>query len=125
MLAFFTLIACDTMDEVPLAPSSVETSGGTWSLALSASPEPQIAGEASLSIGILSNETGEYDLGASITGLTPWMPSHNHGVSEDPVIINHGDGTAEVAWTYSMPGYWELSIMVSDREEAIVGYEVY
>lgn len=124
MLTVLALLACDTIDDVPLAPSSVDTSGGTWRLVLSPSPDPYTAGEASLSIGILSNDTGEYALEATITELTAWMPDHNHGTSEDPVIINNGDGTAEVDWTYSMPGYWELTIVVDDDEDVTVGYEV-
>ena len=124
MLAFLTILACDTVDDVPLAPSSVDTSGGTWNLVLSPSPDPHAAGEVALSIDILSNDTGDYAPEASITALTPWMPDHNHGISDEPVIINHGDGTAEASWTYSMSGYWELTITVDDSEEATVGYEV-
>ena len=124
MLAFITLLACDVVDDVPLAPDSVDTSDGTWRLVLSPSPDPHTAGEASLGIGIISNETGDYDLDAEITTLIPWMPDHNHGLSEDPVISNRGDGTAEAVWIYSMSGYWELTIIVDDSEEAIIGYDV-
>lgn len=125
MLAFLTLLACDAMDNIPLNPDNIDTSGGTWSLILSPSPQPQTAGEASLSIGIINNATGDYDLDAEITALTPWMPNHNHGISEEPVIANHGDGTADATWIYSMSGYWELTIVVDNSEESIIGYEVY
>ena len=125
MIPLLTLLACDTEPAIaPLHPDSLDTDGGGWTLVLSMDPDPQVVGETVLSIGLLSGETGDYDTDAVITAVTPWMPDHGHGISEAPEITDSGNGTFTAAWAWSMTGYWEVTITVDDREEAIAGYEV-
>jgi hypothetical protein len=50
--------------------------------------------------------------GAVVTA-SAWMPLHNHGMSLQPQIESHGDGTATGhGFLLHMPGVWELRVAV-------------
>lgn len=93
----------------PWGPVEVETEAGTFAMTLTLAPDPPVAGETTLGIA-LSDDGGAVE-DATLT-VTPWMPMHGHGVSEDPVVRGAGGGdyTADFAW--SMPGEWEVTIDV-------------
>jgi hypothetical protein len=57
------------------------------------------------------------DHGTLVTGAvviaSAWMPLHNHGMSLQPQIESHGDGTATGrGFLLHMPGLWELRVAV-------------
>jgi hypothetical protein len=127
MNSLLLLLACAQSD-VPLAPDSVITDGGTWTLSLSPQPDPPVAGEAALVIGVTgAADSGTADSGtadpAAVSAVTLWMPAHNHGITDD-VSITTDDDAATAVWTYTMSGYWEVTITMDDGEAAVVGYEV-
>lgn len=125
MIAIFSLVACTERvgGDVPVAPESIETDGGSWVLSLSPDPDPPTAGEASLVIGVAGVDSGVAEV-AAVASLVPWMPEHSHGSSGEAAITDNADDSYTVAWTYTMSGYWELTITLDDGEEAVVGYEV-
>lgn len=71
---------------------------------------------------ILHDRDGKDIPGAAVT-ITPWMPEHNHGVSEKPVITDRGGGayTADNI-LFIMTGWWELTFRVrhGEAEDTVV-----
>ncbi len=47
--------------------------------------------------------------GATLT-VTPWMPAHGHGIDDEVVVVELGEGHYEATFQFSMPGEWELQI---------------
>lgn len=91
-------------------PRTVETDAGLYTLDLELSPDPPVAGATTL--WLAARDAAGAAVSPTLT-LTPWMPVHGHGVSEDPVCSDV-DGGVEAAFSWSMPGAWELRIEVSD-----------
>lgn len=93
-------------------PVQVDTDAGAFSLDLDLTPDPPVAGEATLRIDAWD---AQGDAVQPTLALTPWMPVHGHGVSEDPAYTDV-DGGVEATFAWSMPGEWELRIEVSDGD---------
>jgi len=101
------------------------TDGGLYALTLSPVPDPPVAGPAALEL-LVTDLDGFAVEGAGIA-LDIWMPDHGHGVSQPPIVSDRGDGEYTAEWTYSMPGYWELTVEVSGPEgedNVVVAYDV-
>jgi hypothetical protein len=100
-----------------MAPSEVTTDGGSYTLALAANPQPFVAGEpAELLVTVA----------AAGLAVEPWMPDMGHGLADPVAVQSTADGFA-ADWSFSMPGYWELTLTVDGAdglETATVGYEV-
>lgn len=63
------------------------------------------------SVELILHDTGGRDIpGATIT-VTPWMPEHDHGVPEKPVVTDRGGGAYTVENVlFTMTGRWELAV---------------
>jgi len=48
--------------------------------------------------------------------VTPWMPKMGHGVSEGPEVTERGGGAYTVDVTFSMTGWWDLTVAVEKGE---------
>jgi hypothetical protein len=94
-------------------PRTVETDAGVYTLDLELTPDPPVAGGTAL--WLAARDAGGESVSPTLT-LTPWMPVHGHGVSEEPVYTEV-DGGVEAAFSWSMPGDWELRIEVSDGQQ--------
>ena len=53
----------------------------------------------------------------TLDSVTPWMPDHGHGISEERVLTDV-DGGTEAAFTYSMPGWWEVEFVLDHHGES-------
>ncbi len=108
------------------AGGSVESDGGLFTGNFSPDPDPPVAGDNELGIELFDAE-GAPLVGAVVTA-TPFMPSMGHGSDEDPVVEELGDGAYRASnIVYTMPGPWELTIVVTtaDAEDMFVlGYDV-
>lgn len=46
--------------------------------------------------------------------IVPWMPAHEHGISEPPLIKELGKGEYSVERVnFSMPGHWEIYVRIN------------
>jgi len=71
---------------------------------------------------IIHDREGKDIPGAAIT-VTPWMPEHNHGVSEQPVVTERGGGAYSVDNVlFIMTGWWEVTFQVrrGESEDTVV-----
>ena len=110
----------------PGGGTAVVTDGGLYDLTLTADPDPPVAGVASLGIDVADAATGAAVTDAEI-GVTPWMTEHGHGLSEDPVVTELGQGAYEASFTYTMSGTWDLTVSIdaeAGADEVTVAYEV-
>lgn len=64
-------------------------------------------------VDLIIHDSSDSDVvGAELT-LIPWMPDMGHGVSENPVVTEKGDGLYSVNnISLIMPGRWDLKITV-------------
>ncbi len=84
---------------------------GVYSIEIIQPGEGLMMGVNSLEI-ILHDAAGADVPGARIA-VTPWMPEHNHGVSEKPVVIVRGGGAYTLEnILFIMTGWWELTFEV-------------
>lgn len=55
--------------------------------------------------------------------MKPFMPQHGHGIADEVVVTERGEGLYDGTFAFSMPGTWELNLTVSaepgDDEAAI------
>lgn len=66
------------------------------------------------SIELILHDAGGSDVPGAEIAVTPWMPEHNHGVSEKPVVTDRGGGAYTVEnILFTMTGWWELTVEVS------------
>jgi hypothetical protein len=60
--------------------------------------------------------------------VAPWMPVHQHGTSEAPLIKEIGKGRYLIEkLNFTMPGKWEVYIRINDgnsEDTAVVGVDV-
>lgn len=76
---------------------------------VSIEPDPPVVGQNTLVFSI-SDAEGEPVIGATVE-VEPFMPHHNHGSTETPVVTDLGDGTYRAdPVTFQMPGHWEVRI---------------
>ncbi|WP_373044348.1 FixH family protein [Vulgatibacter sp.] len=72
-------------------------------------PDPPAVGQNTLHVQV-SDAAGAPVSGA-VVRVVPFMPAHNHGSSETPVVTDNGDGSyTATPVTLTMPGTWEVTI---------------
>ncbi len=49
--------------------------------------------------------------------ITPWMPEHGHGSPWPPAVFEQGNGLYKAVIFITMPGHWQLKIMVRKGDE--------
>jgi hypothetical protein len=125
-LAALSVLACtkDDADDTGGAGALV-TDQGLYALWVSATPDPPVAGDTTLTVEIHDAATDELLTGSTLT-VTPWMPDHGHGISEAPAVVEDA-GVYTVTFAYSMPGTWELTFDVDGSlgvDSAVLTVEV-
>jgi hypothetical protein len=117
------LVGC-AAESVPVGPSSVVTNQGLYELTLVPDQAPWAASEeVSMEISIAADG----QLTDAALALDFWMPDHGHGLSGEPVIVPVSTGIVEASWTFSMSGYWEITLDVdgpAGTDTAVTGWEV-
>jgi hypothetical protein len=121
LLALTALTACST--GVPIDPHEVKSAEGLYTLHMHA--DDPVAGELT-TFGFHLLHDGDNVTGATVA-VTPYMPDMGHGITDEPVVTEGEDALYEAVFTYSMGGYWELTIDIDAEpgaDQAIVAYEV-
>ncbi|MFZ5479579.1 MAG: FixH family protein [Myxococcota bacterium] len=107
------LVACygPVPEEEDTSPpeGAVPTDAGLYDLVVAVAPDPPVVGDASMEV--LVTAEGSPIAGADVA-IVPFMPSMGHGLSEEPVVDEVGDGTYEADWVYPMAGEWEVTVTV-------------
>ena len=90
-----------------MALLTLPSDSGALQVALRAAPDPFVLGQ---NVGQITVTDGN---GQPVDGLTlsllPWMPSHGHGTSVTPAIIDDGGGVFVANPLYLfMAGEWQL-----------------
>ena len=101
------------------------TDAGLYELIVTPQPDPPVAGDTVLAMEVLDVD-GAAVTEATVT-VTPWMPDMDHGIMGDVTISEPTPGQYEAAFAYSMPGYWELTIVVDGGpgvDQRMVAYDV-
>ncbi len=105
----FWLLACEaTTDTAQDGP--VVSDDGLYELVLTHTPDPPIAGDSTLLIELTA---GGATVEGAVVDVEPWMPAHEHGISDAPVVTDDGGGLYTAAFAYSMSGTWELHFDIS------------
>jgi FtsP/CotA-like multicopper oxidase with cupredoxin domain len=74
-------------------------------------------------LDLIIHDRGDQDIEGAEIEVTPWMPDMGHGVSEEPVVSEKGDGLYTVGnIDVIMAGNWQLkiSIKAASLEDSVV-----
>lgn len=116
----------DDSGDDDVSGGAVDSDNGLFSGNFTPDPDPPVAGDNELAIELFDAE-GTPLAGATVEA-TPFMPSMGHGSDEDPVVEELGDGAyLATNIVYTMPGPWDLTIVVTtaDAEDMFVlAYDV-
>ena len=112
--ATLLLAACGAPD---VATTVLHSDGGAYHMELTLSPGAPVTGEGTTTtLTVLHHEDLSPVLDATV-GMTPWMPMHDHGIADDVVVEDLGEGVYEGTFAFSMPGSWELRLDIDDGAE--------
>lgn len=106
------------------APAAAELDGvssrhGTLVGSFSPAPDPPATGDNALAMR-LARASGAPVVGA-VVQLEPWMPAHGHGSPTVPTVVEVGGGAYRAeAIHLTMPGHWELAVLVDPGDGADV-----
>ncbi len=101
----------DTGDgHVPGSTYDLTTDQGLYLLHIQMNPDPPTAGDAELVLMVHDASDDSMLMGPTVT-VTPWMPEMDHGLSEDPLVVEDG-GYYTVTFAYTMAGTWDLTFDV-------------
>lgn len=123
--ALLSLLACATSDDDSAASGALLSEAGLYSLVVAMSPDPPTVGDSTLTVDLHDAETDQLVTGATLQ-VTPWMPDHDHGISDAPEVVEDG-GVYTVRFAYSMPGSWELTFDIDGSpgvDSAVLAVEV-
>lgn len=77
-------------------------------------PDPVVSGEdVTASLHVSWADDGE-DVTDAVVTLTPWMSAHGHGIDDEVLVEELGDGLFTADFALTMPGTWELRVDVDD-----------
>ena len=119
LLAVF-LLACAENKETSIAPltwdqfspsQTIDSTAGLYTLELQIQPEPPTVGLVSLDFAIYE-QTADTPLENASIVTTPWMPSMDHGISDEPSFQETEIGLYNVQFAFSMSGAWEVQIAI-------------
>ena len=100
-----TVLACAGDGTGPQS-GTISSDGGLYLLDVQMSPDPPVAGPATLTVTVTEAATDQV-VGDASLAVDPWMPEHGHGLSEAPVVDGQA-GVFTASFAYTMPGAWEL-----------------
>lgn len=108
--------------------STIETMDGGYTMALRLAPDPAEAGTPVQVLTDIRDAANDAPITHATLQITPWMPMHDHGIPEDVVVVDLGEGRYEAQFAFSMPGAWEVRLDVdgpSGPDQGIFALEVY
>lgn len=92
-------------------PRSVETDGGSWTVAYAPDPDP-IPGNAEFALDITVESNAGPATGATII-VTADMPQHGHGMNQEPVVTGADGAYRADGMLFHMTGDWRLLVDVT------------
>jgi len=100
----------------------VVTEQGFYLLTVEVVTKPIKVGKNTFKIMIADRKTGK-PVGEKLAlEVIPWMPKHEHGVTEIPLIKEIGKGVYNIEGVnFSMPGDWEVYIKIKNNEKEDTG----
>lgn len=125
---FLAVLAGCAPGAAPVSPDAIETDDGLYLIDLAATPDPVVAGEESELMMHVMNLGDEEHVQGAVVGVDPFMPEHGHGIEDDVEVTEPQMGMYVAAWTYTMSGYWEVTIDVdadAGADSVVVGYDVF
>lgn len=114
----------DGTNPFPTSPyANFATDSGSYRIAMRTSPsQPPVRGVLQVELRVTDADGKPAD-GLSIAAV-PWMPSHGHGSSVEPIVTPEGSGIYEIDdVSLYMPGTWQLRLTVGD-DHALQDIEV-
>lgn len=111
----------DEVDTEGTFARSQDTSGGTWLVHYSPTPDPiPFNALFDLEVHVHSNETGEH-VDTPITLFEAWMPAmgHDHGMNVTPTLTAREEGVTDVTGLmFHMTGLWALTLTIGEGDNA-------
>ena len=92
-------------------PRELQTIEDIYWLEVTHSPDPPVTGEHQLEVLLMNADKTAAVLDANIS-VEPYMPAMGHGIGEQPSVVNIGEGVYTIDFSYSMPGEWELRLVI-------------
>jgi hypothetical protein len=90
--------------------------------------DPLKVGRNTMELTVGKNGTGTAREEKLSVEVAPWMPTHQHGSSEAPLIKEIGKGRFLIEkLNFTMPGKWEVYIRINDgknEDTAVVSVDV-
>ncbi|MEJ2697667.1 MAG: FixH family protein [Candidatus Sulfobium sp.] len=91
-------------------------------------PDSVKVGRNAMELSVVDKKTGAAGGGKLKIEAAPWMPVHQHGSSEAPVIKEKGkDRYLIERLNFTMPGEWEVYIRINDgnkEDTAVITVDV-
>ncbi|MGD2080104.1 MAG: FixH family protein [Nitrospirota bacterium] len=95
----------------------IGTEQGNYFLKVKFATEPVRVGRTSMNLKIYDETTGQPSKGGLDVTVFPWMPFHEHGSREVPIVTSLGDGEYLVEnLTFTMAGEWEVFVIIKDED---------
>lgn len=106
LLGALLLAACGGADPVQ----------GTLHVAVQTDPDPPVLGRNAVFVDVTSADGTPLD-GLAVE-VTPWMPAHGHGSTEQPIVEALGGGRYRAfPVTFFMVGDWQVTARASRGDE--------
>jgi hypothetical protein len=90
---------------------SLTTESGSFDVTVGFTPDPPAVGEVMMTMTIVDAEGAPVE---ATVAVDPWMPEHEHGVADPPVVTSTEPGVYTATWVCPMAGEWQLTIDVDD-----------
>ena len=115
MTAYFFVLAVgcsqlDTKDQLE-NPRYLRSVEGLYELEIHHEPHPPVSGPHQLGL-LLSAADGLLPVADALLSVEPYMPSMDHGIADEPSVVELGEGFYQIDFAYSMPGEWELRLTI-------------
>lgn len=83
---------------------------GLYQVETGFTPDPPTAGPVVMAVRLTLPDTTPV-AGAALTAA-PFHPSMGHGIAETPTVADVGGGDYEIAFSFSMPGTWDVPLTI-------------
>lgn len=118
-MLWWMLLACGSGEDTSSGTLAVETNAGLYQINIAYAPDPPVVGETTWTMELSTDAGG---VAGAIWTITPWMPAHEHGVSEAPEVVDQNAGSYTATWSYPMAGSWEITLEIeaNDGTDSVV-----
>jgi hypothetical protein len=108
----------EMIDPAPAA-MQLASESGRYLIEVSSDPNPTARGVNTVMFTV--TDDGGAPMPQLALDVQPWMPSHNHGTSVQPTVVNMNGGTYRIDNVYFfMAGHWELRTTFTESGDHVV-----